>query len=215
LNIKGLTLAELEQYLGSLDLPRFRAVQIFEWLYQKKVCSFQEMTNLPKSLRQLLIDRGVTTGCLTLADQAAASDGTVKYLFELDDHQRVESVFIPETDRNTVCFSTQAGCGMGCVFCATGQTGFIRNLSAAEIIDQILSAGRVSGKTVNNLVAMGQGEPLANYEALLKAIPVSIGIFILFPDFPNIRFRPNFHANLPCLAHLWCAGHLRAQGTNQ
>lgn len=181
MNIKGLTVTELEGYLGSLNLPKFRAIQIFEWLYRKKVCSFEEMTNLPKNLRQLLMEQGVTLGCLTLVNQAAASDGTVKYLFELDDHQTVESVFIPETDRNTVCFSTQAGCGMGCIFCATGQTGLVRNLTAGEIIDQVLSAGRINGKTVNNLVAMGQGEPLANYESLLKAVrimndPRGIGI---------------------------------------
>lgn len=172
MNIKGLTVSELERYLSTLDLPKFRAVQIFEWLYRKKVCSFEEMTNLPKNLRQLLMVKGVGLGCLTLVNQAVAPDGTVKYLFELDDGRTVESVFIPEPDRNTVCFSTQVGCGMGCVFCATGQNGFIRNLSAGEIIDQVLSAGRISGKTVNNLVAMGQGEPLANYEALLKAVRI-------------------------------------------
>jgi 23S rRNA (adenine2503-C2)-methyltransferase len=172
LNIKGLTIAELQDYLGSFNLPKFRAVQIFEWLYQQKVCDWEEMTNLPKSLRQFFSEQGVSLGCLTLADQASSPDHTVKYLFELDDHQSVESVFIPETDRNTVCFSTQAGCGMGCIFCATGQTGLIRNLSAAEIIDQVLSVSRITGLAINNLVAMGQGEPLANYEALLKAIRI-------------------------------------------
>lgn len=181
MNIKGLTIVELQAYLSSLGLPKFRAIQVFEWLYQQKVCSWDEMTNLPKSLRQFFSDQGVSLGCLTLVNQATAPDHTVKYLFELDDHQSIESVFIPETDRNTVCFSTQAGCGMGCVFCATGQTGLIRNLSAAEIIDQVLSASRIAGTNINNLVAMGQGEPLANYEALLKAIrilnnPYGVGI---------------------------------------
>jgi 23S rRNA (adenine2503-C2)-methyltransferase len=181
LNIKGLTINELQDYLSSMNLPKFRAVQIFEWLYQRNACSWEEMTNLPKSLRQSFAEHGLDLGCLTVVDQAAAPDQTVKYLFELDDRQSVESVFIPETDRNTVCFSTQVGCGMGCVFCATGQKGLIRNLSAAEIIDQVLSISRMTRMTINNLVAMGQGEPLANYEALMKAIriindPQGIGI---------------------------------------
>lgn len=172
MNIKGLTVAELQDYLDSLNLPKFRAIQIFEWLYQQKVCSWEEMTNLPKNLRQIFSDQGVSLGCLTLVDQAVASDGTVKYLLELDDHRNIESVFIPETDRNTVCISTQVGCGMGCIFCATGQNGLVRNLSVAEIIDQVLAVGRITGTNINNLVAMGQGEPLANYEALLKAIRI-------------------------------------------
>ncbi len=172
MNIKGLTIVELQDYLGSLNLPKFRATQIFEWLYQQKVCSWEEMTNLPKSLRHFFSEHGVSLGCLTLVNQAAAPDHTVKYLFELDDGHTVESVYIPETDRNTVCFSTQVGCGMGCIFCATGQTGLSRNLSVSEIIDQVLSAGRITGTNINNLVAMGQGEPLANYEALMKAIRI-------------------------------------------
>jgi len=172
LNIKGLTLEELQVYLSSFNFPKFRAAQIFDWLYHKKVSGWEEMTNLPKSLRQFLVDQGVSLERLSLVNQAKAADNTIKYLFELDDHQRMESVFIPEADRVTICFSTQVGCGMGCVFCATGQTGLIRNLFTAEIIDQVLTIGRITGMKINNLVAMGQGEPLANYEAVLKAVRI-------------------------------------------
>ena len=172
MNIKGLTLVELQEYLGSFNFPKFRAAQIFDWIYHQKVSGWQEMTNLPKKLRQFFVEQGVSLGCLSLVDQVKAADNTIKYLFELDDHQRMESVLIPEADRVTVCLSTQVGCGMGCVFCATGQAGLTRNLFPAEIIDQVLAIGRITGAKINNLVAMGQGEPLANYEAVMKAVRI-------------------------------------------
>jgi 23S rRNA (adenine2503-C2)-methyltransferase len=172
LNIKDLTLDELQDYIQSFHLPKFRAVQIFSWLYQKKVCNWGEMTDLPKSLRQFFVDQGISLGCLTMINQAKADDYTIKFLFELADYQSVESVFLPEPNRNTICFSTQAGCGMGCIFCATGQNGFVRNLTVGEITDQVLSIGRITGANINNLVAMGQGEPLANYDMVMKAIKI-------------------------------------------
>jgi 23S rRNA (adenine2503-C2)-methyltransferase len=179
--IKELLLDELKEYLKSLQLPGYRANQIFNWIYQKKVTGWDEMTNLPKSIREQLDASGVEIVALTPVTQVAAPDGTIKFLFELADRERIESVFLPEADRNTVCFSTQAGCGMGCAFCATGKNGLIRNLTTAEIVDQIIRIESITDSRVTNLVAMGQGEPLANYEALMKAIriinhPQGIGI---------------------------------------
>jgi 23S rRNA (adenine2503-C2)-methyltransferase len=172
LQIKNLLLTELETYLQGLELPGYRAGQIFNWIYQKKVLKWEEMRNLPMEMRRLMTNLGMALGALTVDSQVTADDGTTKFLFELADGKRVESVFIPETERNTVCFSTQVGCGMGCAFCATGKTGLTRNLTTAEIVDQIVRVEALTGKKLSNLVAMGQGEPLANYEALLKAIRI-------------------------------------------
>jgi 23S rRNA (adenine2503-C2)-methyltransferase len=170
LNIKGLFLEEIQNFFLSLGLPKYRAEQVYTWIYQKQVCQWEEMTDLPKSLRQFFYDQKITLGSLIPVAQTKDIDGTIKFLFELEDHSTVESVFIPEIDRQTVCISTQIGCAMGCRFCATGQNGLVRNLTAAEIVDQPLSITRLTGSRINNLVIMGQGEPFANYEATLKAV---------------------------------------------
>ena len=172
LQIKDLLLEELQKYMESLNLPGYRAGQIFDWLYQKKVTRWEEMTNLSQTVRQELANRGLDLEAVTPVSNVTATDGTVKYLFGLKDGERIESVFLPEADRNTVCFSTQVGCGVGCVFCATGKNGLIRNLSPGEMIDQVVRIEVLSGSRITNLVAMGQGEPMANYEALLKAIHI-------------------------------------------
>ncbi|MGE5583065.1 MAG: 23S rRNA (adenine(2503)-C(2))-methyltransferase RlmN [Bacillota bacterium] len=172
MNVKGLLLEELQEFLATLSLPKYRAEQIYSWIYQKQVCSWDEMTDLPKYLRQLFIEKQLVLGCLPLVSKIEDEDGTVKYLFELEDHQTIESVFIPENERQTVCLSTQVGCGMGCRFCATGKNGWRRNLTTAEIIEQPLRITKLTGNRLNNLVLMGQGEPLANYEATLKAIKI-------------------------------------------
>jgi 23S rRNA (adenine2503-C2)-methyltransferase len=170
--VKEFLLEELQEYLRSLQLPGYRANQIYDWVFRKKVRNWDEMTNLPKDMRRQLITSGMEIMAVTPLTQVAATDGTVKFLFELADRERIESVFLPEAERNTVCFSTQAGCGMGCLFCATGKNGLIRNLTTAEIVDQIIRIESLAGCRVTNLVAMGQGEPLANYDALLKAIRI-------------------------------------------
>jgi 23S rRNA (adenine2503-C2)-methyltransferase len=172
LQIKNFLIEELQSYLESLNLPGYRANQIFNWIYQKKVLKWEEMTNLPSDLGRKMVALGVELSTLTVDSSVTARDGTTKFLFELPDHERVESVLIPESERNTVCFSTQVGCGMGCAFCATGKNGLIRNLTTAEIVDQIVQVAAITGKRLTNLVAMGQGEPLVNYEALLKAIQI-------------------------------------------
>ena len=170
LDIKDLLFEELQEYLESLNFPGYRASQIFDWVYQKKALHWEEMTNLPQNMRQELHAKGVVIGSLKCLSSMSAPDGTIKYLFELPDRETIESVYLPEAERNTVCFSTQVGCGMGCSFCATGKNGLIRNLTTGEIIDQIVRISSLTNSRVTNVVAMGQGEPLANYEALLKAI---------------------------------------------
>lgn len=170
MNLKGLSLKELQEYLKSIGLPKYRANQIFAWMYQRKVCNWEQMTDLPKELRKFFQDSEVSLSCLSLISQIRADDGTTKYLFSLDDGETIESVYLPEPDRQTVCFSTQVGCGMGCLFCATGQRGLIRNLTPAEIIDQPLRISEMTGTRISSLVAMGQGEPLINYDALLNAV---------------------------------------------
>lgn len=172
LNIKDLTMEELTDFLKGLEIPGYRAGQIYSWVYQKNVCDWESMTNLPQDLRQALKERQISLGCLKVVAKEEAQDGTKKYLFELADGHTVESVFLPEDRRYTVCFSTQVGCSMGCRFCATAQNGWRRNLSVGEIVDQPLRASKLSGVAVTNLVAMGQGEPLLNYESLLKGIRI-------------------------------------------
>lgn len=179
--LKGLSLPELQECLVGLGLPKYRSKQIYAGMYQRKVCCWEEMTDLPKELRRVFQDQGISLGCLAVVSQVRADDGTTKYLFELDDGARIESVYLPEVQRHTVCLSTQVGCGMGCLFCATGQRGMIRNLSPAEIIDQLLQISRLTGTRISSIVVMGQGEPLLNYDSLFKAIkifndPQAVGI---------------------------------------
>ncbi len=171
LNIKDFTLAEFTEYLKESGIPGYRAKQIFTWIYEKNVSDWAEMTNLPSELRHKLGEQ-LSLGCLAVVEEDGSADGMVKYLFELADKKTVESVYLPEGDRHTVCFSTQVGCPMGCSFCATGQNGLLRNLTAGEIIDQIQRIAKFSGHIITNLVAMGQGEPLLNYDQLLKAIRI-------------------------------------------
>jgi 23S rRNA (adenine2503-C2)-methyltransferase len=172
LNIKDFTFEELSEFLKNLGVPSYRADQIFGWLYQKNVEQWDDMTNLPVILRQKLAEHNVALGCLAPLEKDIALDGTIKYLFEMTDGQTVESVYLPDDDRHTVCFSTQVGCAMGCSFCATGQIGFHRNLTAGEIVDQPLGISRMTGAAITNLVAMGQGEPFYNYDELMKAIRI-------------------------------------------
>jgi 23S rRNA (adenine2503-C2)-methyltransferase len=141
-----------------------------DWVYNKGIDDFEEMSNLPVSFRQRLKERRLQTGLLSIAEAQVAGDGTKKYLFRLPDDLCVEAVYIPEEKRKTVCFSTQVGCAVGCQFCATGQQGFRRNLTAGEIVDQVRKIGQDCQTRISHGVAMGQGEPLANYKATLKAI---------------------------------------------
>lgn len=169
--IKGLTHQELVAWLEVLREPPYRAAQIRRWLYQRGASEFEQMTNLPSALRQMLA-RSFAIRVGRVIRQTRSNDGTVKQLFAFDDEAYVESVLIPETIRLTLCVSTQAGCGLGCTFCATAKMGFKRNLDSAEILEQVIIARGTApeGRRVSNLVFMGMGEPLANYEQTVRAL---------------------------------------------
>jgi 23S rRNA (adenine2503-C2)-methyltransferase len=168
-----LNLEELTQFVTDLGESAFRARQIWQWLYQHYATDFDEMTNLSKSLRQKLAETAVIP-ILPVAFSQHSSDGqTKKVLFQLADGQTIETVLMRYEKRRTLCISTQAGCAMGCVFCATGQMGFFRNLSTGEIIGQVLHFARelaAEGEHVTNIVMMGMGEPLHNYQPTLDAV---------------------------------------------
>ena len=167
--IKALSRPGLEALVSELGEPRFRAGQIERWLYERGVSSFAEMTDLPVGLRETLAGRlGLSSP--SLQDRQESSDGTRKYLVGLAGEAAVEAVGLPSGDRLTVCFSTQAGCAMGCAFCATGIGGLTRDLGPGEMVDQVRLVADDFGRRVTNAVAMGQGEPFANYDATLGAL---------------------------------------------
>ena len=172
MNIKGLELKELQTFLETYNLPKYRAEQLYSWIYQKQAATLDEISVLSKELREKLQTDGVSLGCFEPVAVEKDPDGTTKYLFGLEDGAKIESVYLPDGERHTVCFSTQVGCAMGCLFCATGQMGITRNLTAAEIIEQPLRISRLQGVRINSLVAMGQGEPFHNEEALFKALRI-------------------------------------------
>ena len=173
IDLYDLDKTELEALLRSWSQPRFRADQVWSWLYDKRVASFDEMTDLPKSLRARLVEQ-TTLGTLRLATEKRSRDGTIKRVYALSDGQLIETVLMPYADhRRTVCISSQAGCAMGCTFCATGQMGFARHLSATEIFEQAALVARelaAKGERLSNVVLMGMGEPFHNYDAVLAAI---------------------------------------------
>ncbi len=168
--IVGLSLEELEKLVASLGHPRYRAKQLYHWVYQKSAASLEQMANLPNQLLKTL--GTVRFSPLEVVTKRTSVDGTVKLLFRTLDGQLVETVMIPDGDRTTVCVSSQVGCAMGCTFCATGQQGFTRNLSAQEIVGQILSVQQLEGNRVTNVVYMGMGEPLLNYDEVIKSIKI-------------------------------------------
>lgn len=169
--IEALTRNELRSWLSARKEPPYKADQIRRWLFQKRVITFEQMTDVSKPLRAALSD-AFSIGSVFALHQNHSRDGTIKYLFRLLDGATVETVFIPEVERTTLCVSTQVGCGLGCRFCATARMGLRRNLTSAEIVGQILEAQRRSpqGRRISNLVFMGMGEPLANYGATRDAI---------------------------------------------
>jgi len=170
-DLKNLSPSELETFLNRFGKERYRSVQILRWLYKKGAHSFEEMTNLSKNFRQELSQASNMSNLQPLLVEQSR-DGTNKFLFQLEDGNRIESVLIPDKKRLTLCISTQVGCAMGCQFCLTGKMGLIRNLAVAEIINQILAVRETLNERtpLTNIVLMGMGEPLANYENVLKAI---------------------------------------------
>lgn len=196
MEILGATTAELEQMAKDMGLPAYRGKQISEWVYKKGAESFDEMTNLSADLRRQLGESASLSRSKVL-DRSVSMDGTVKFLLQFPDEQCVESVFLPYTDRITACVSTQVGCGAKCVFCATGMGGFNRNLTAGEIVDQVLTIQRETVRRVTNVVYMGMGEPLINYDATLKSVHLlndEIGIGMRKITISTVGITPKIRA---------------------
>jgi 23S rRNA (adenine2503-C2)-methyltransferase len=198
-DIKSLTREELEEQFKSWKQPAYRVTQLLEWLYARRAAKWDAMTNLPKPLREKLREN-FSLQTLELVRKQGSRDTTQKFLWRLHDHSLVESVLIPAnpalygeaSDRHTLCISTQVGCAYGCKFCASGLDGWKRNLTPDEIVEQVLAVERAQSsgfkvqgselaknktlnsepKTVNNIVVMGMGEPLANYDNLIKALKI-------------------------------------------
>jgi len=180
--LTGQSPESLAAWLQEAGEPAFRAGQILEWIWKKKVTSFDAMTNLPAALRAKLAE-AFRLSSLEHTTTQGSKDTTRKFLFRLHDHRYVESVLIPanpalygeKSDRRTLCVSSQVGCAYGCKFCASGLAGFTRNLDASEIAGQVLAAEQLSGERVDSLVFMGMGEPMANLDNLLAAIGLITG----------------------------------------
>lgn len=179
-NLLDFDLEGLTAFCEQLGEKRFRAVQLFRWIHQKGAARFDEMTDLAKSLREKLPSVCHIADLPVLSRQDSA-DGTIKWLFDVGDGNAVETVFIPEDDRGTLCVSSQAGCAVGCRFCSTGHQGFSRNLTTGEILAQLWHAEHflrkhlnVSERVITNVVMMGMGEPLQNYGALVPALRVML-----------------------------------------
>src|SRR3989338_5242936 len=173
-DIRNLSHEELVKYFEGLGEKPFRAAQIFEWIYQKNVWGFDTMTNLPKELRERL-KQDFHLQPNAIVQKQVSQEGTTKFLFDLFDHEKIESVLIPTETRTTACISTQAGCKFGCKFCASGIGGWSRNLSCAEIVTQVLHVREEALKhqrPLSNIVFMGTGEPLDNFQNLMKAIRI-------------------------------------------
>lgn len=179
-NLLDYDLDGLAAFCQQIGEKKFRATQLFRWIHQKGASSFDEMTDLAKSLRLKLVDTAHVKGLTTLSRHDSA-DGTIKWLFDVGNGDVIETVFIPEADRGTLCISSQAGCAVGCRFCSTGHQGFSRNLTTGEILSQLWFAehflrkhlGR-SERVISNVVMMGMGEPLQNYSQLLPALRVML-----------------------------------------
>lgn len=169
-DIKSLTLAELEQVITGLGEKKFRAKQLYEWMHVKLAGSLDEMTNLPAALREKLKNEYTFTALEAVKVQISAEDGTRKYLFRLDDGNLIESVLMKYHHGNSVCISSQAGCRMGCRFCASTLDGLARSLRPSEMLDQIYRIQKHTGERVSNVVVMGSGEPFDNYDNLIRFI---------------------------------------------
>src|SRR5512140_375598 len=192
-NLLGYTKEQLADFVEDIGEPRYRAQQIFEWLYTRGAADFRSMSNLGKAFREQLDRAATVKGIAPVESTFSRQDGTTKFLFELEGGLKVESVLIPpatafrngeagdddEQTRLTLCVSTQVGCPLDCAFCATGSMGFFRNLTTGEIVDQILQVKRLTGKKITNIVFMGMGEPMLNYDNVMAAseiISAGIGI---------------------------------------
>ena len=182
-DIKSMTLPELRDFLQGLGEPAFRGKQVFSWL-SRGAASFDEMSNLPRSLRERLAETCSLSVPTVARKQASAKDGTIKYLWELADGNCIESVLMRYHHGNTVCISSQVGCRMGCAFCASTIAGKVRDLTPGELLDQVIFTQKDSGAPISNIVLMGIGEPMDNLDAVLKFLEI-----VNCPDGLNIGMR--------------------------
>lgn len=166
----GKTLEELQDIATQLGMPRFTAKQMAQWIYEKRVRSVQDMTNLSLANRQKLVEAGYEVGYEDPSDAAISRDGTIRYLFATPAGKHIESVYIPDHDRATLCISSQIGCKMNCYFCMTGKQGFSGQLSTTQIINQVFAIPE--SLSLTNIVFMGMGEPLDNWENVRKALEI-------------------------------------------
>ncbi len=165
----GMTLNEMETQLQQRGIEKYRAKQIFQWVYKHKVSAFDEMKNIPKSLQSRLKEFSEIRNISLQKTTENPNSATKKYLFELSDHHSIETVYMRGSKRATVCLSTQIGCAVGCRFCATGSMTYQRNLSAGEIVEQFISVQNLNKSAITNVVFMGMGEPFLNYQNTIKA----------------------------------------------
>lgn len=182
-DLKSLNRVELEQFFQELGEPKFRAKQVFQWLWHG-VESFDEMTNLSKALREKLRQSCILTVPQVERKQVSKLDGTIKYLWRLADGNCVESVVMRYKHGNTICVSSEVGCRMGCAFCASTLGGLVRRLEPSEILDQVMFAQKDSGLTISNIVLMGIGEPLDNFDNVMRFLEL-----VNHPDGENIGMR--------------------------
>jgi 23S rRNA (adenine2503-C2)-methyltransferase len=212
-DLKGLSLEEMERFVAGRGEPAYRGRQLFQWIYGRGCRRFDEMTDLPAALRGAL-ENQASIGALTCLDTQVSNDGTRKYLFGCGDGRKIETVLIPvlsrvegpDEGRLTACLSTQVGCALACAFCLTGKMGFVRHLDAGEIVDQVLVLrdAFVPGERISNLVLMGMGEPLHNYEATVKALTILLHPLGL--AFPARRVTLSTVGLVPEIARLGASG---------
>ncbi len=164
----GLTIDQIAEAIKSWNEPGYRVKQLYQWIHHHNIDTFQEITTIPKSIRQKLADHFIIK-TINIEDLLIARDGTEKYLWRLPDNRFLESVLIPEERRNTVCISSQVGCSLDCKFCATGAMGLARNLTSGEIVEQVLQIKKLSHYHITNVVFMGMGEPFLNYSRVIQA----------------------------------------------
>jgi len=167
--LRGQNLEGLQNLFLSRHLPKYRATQLAEWIYQKDAFSWEEVSTLPQPLRDVL-SQEYGLHSIQLEKKKASEDGSVKFLFQVDGGDYIEAVLIPTPKRKTLCISTQVGCAVGCIFCASGKDGFKRNLTPDEILDQVSYARRESAAPLTNIVFMGMGEPLLNFDHLITSL---------------------------------------------
>jgi 23S rRNA (adenine2503-C2)-methyltransferase len=182
INLLGLDRAGLEAFFAAIGEKKFRATQVMKWIHQLGVVDFQEMNNLSKDLRNQLAESSCVQN-LQVAQDQLSKDGTRKWLLRLQDGNHIEAVYIPEDDRGTLCVSSQVGCALDCSFCSTGRQGFNRNLTTAEIISQVWLAAHLleeekkPGRKITNVVMMGMGEPLLNFDNVVSAVRIMMDDF--------------------------------------